>query len=376
MIFLVFLIFAIVMIFVTIMLSNKITDTSNYFKDYNTTIKNKLSDQLRYQKEMDLKIKDIAKNGNYSLNKPYLLVNPYRISPLSAIVIFNTMNKESIKVYINDELVTTNQESIQHIIPIIGLNTNTNNILKLVSSSGEETSLEVTTDIFNDYLQDFKVNEILENKKSLIALGSINNMYASIRGFDINSNLNFYISFDYISGIKIDENHLFLDYNTRNYNNSLQGIKLEMDYLGRIYSISPKTDDLSHNANLSFENENYITIPTNYYNNSIFSYSFASVSDDTPYSEYKSIPTDTIIKELDNAETYTEKFDISLMGEYISYSFNESELNLLLVNKYNNYTYSYPIEKQGLIKVERDSDVSLYIEKDGKYYSLLTILED
>lgn len=375
MIFLVFLIFAIVMVFVTIMLSNRIIDTSNYFKSPNTTIKNNLSEQLEYQKKMDIKIKDIATNGNYSLNQPYVLVNPYRISPLSAIIIFNTLNKESVEVYINDELVTTNHAAIQHIIPIIGLNTNTNNIIRLVSSSGEETSLEVTTDIFNDYIQEFKVSDILDNQKSLLVLGDINDFSSTLRGFNKNNSLNLHISFDYMSGIKIDENHILLNYNTRNYNNKLQGLKLEIDYLGRIYSISTNTDDLSYNPNLSLESENYITLSTNYYNKSIFSYSYASVSDSTPYTEYKSIATETITTELNNAVAYDKKFDISLMGEYISVNFEESKLNLLLVNQYNNYTYAYSIKGSELIKVKRTDKVSLYVEKDGKYYSLLTILE-
>ncbi len=376
MIFLVFFIFAIVMVFVTIMLSDKAIDTSNYFKNYNTTIKNHLSEQLKYQKQIDAKIKDIVQHGNYSLNKPYILVNPYKLNPLSAVIIFNTLNKESVQVYINDSLVTTNTASIQHIIPIIGLNTNTKNLVKLVSSSGEETSLEIATDIYNDNINNFETKTILNNKKNLFVLGNLNNLTSSIRGFDENNNLNFYIAFDYLSGVKLDENHLFLNYNTLNYNNKLQGLKLEIDFLGRIYSIGTKTDDLSYNSNLSFASENYITLPTNYYNNSIFSYSFGEITDVVPYTEYEKIPTETITRELNDASPYSKSFDISLMGEYISVDFKENKLKLLLVNQYNNYTYSYPITRHELIKVKRDDKVSLYVEKDGKYYSLLTVLEN
>lgn len=73
MIFIVFLIFAISMIFLTVLLSNRIINTDNYFKAYNTYIDNNLSEQLRKQEKVDEQLKDIAKNGKYSLNNPYSL---------------------------------------------------------------------------------------------------------------------------------------------------------------------------------------------------------------------------------------------------------------------------------------------------------------
>ena len=375
MIFIVFLIFAISMIFLTVLLSNRIINTDNYFKNYNTYLDNNLSEQLRKQEKVDEQLKDIAKNGNYSLNNPYVMVNPYGISPLTAIIIFNTMNKESVSLYINDVKVAEDNESIMHIIPVIGLYNNSNNVITLESSSGEKSTINISTESLNDFVNDFDLEKIKDtNKSSIILMGNINSNKSIIRGFDENNNLNYYLDFDYLSGYLVKGDHLLVEYNTRMYRDTnIKNIILEIDYLGKIHSIKTDTSEINHNINFTLEESEYIAQSVNYYNG-VVSYNINKCMDNYDYSIFKNINTESIVSELDKAEIYREDFDIALMGEYVSVDFKDKDVTLLMVNKYNNLVYSYEVDGSALIKVNAQDDISLFIIVDNKYYNLLTVL--
>lgn len=375
MIFIVFLIFGISMIFLTVLLSNRLINTDNYFKNYNTYLDNNLSELLRKQENVDEQLKDIAKNGNYSLNNPYVMVNPYGISPLSAIVIFNTMNKESVSLYINDVKVAEDKESVMHIIPVIGLYNNSNNVITLESSSGESSTTSIATESLNDFVNDFDLREIKDNNKSsIILMGNINNNNSIIRGFDGDNNLNFYLDFDYLSGYLVKDNRILVEYNTRKFNNSnIKNIVLEMDYLGKIHSITTDTSKINHNINFSLEESDYIAQSVDYYNGAI-SYDINKCMDNYDYSLFENINTETIVSGLDKAEIYEDDFDISLMGEYVSVDFKDKKVTLLMVNKYNNLVYSYEVDGNALLKVNAPDDISLFVKVDNRYYSLLTVL--
>lgn len=375
MIFIVFLIFAISMIFLTVLLSNRIINTDNYFKNYNTYLDNNLSEQLRKQEKVDEQLKDIAKNGNYSLNNPYVMVNPYGISPLTAIIIFNTMNKESVSLYINDVKVAEDNESIMHIIPVIGLYNNSNNVITLESSSGEKSTINISTESLNDFVNDFDLEKIKDtNKSSIILMGNINSNNSIIRGFDENNNLNYYLDFDYLSGYLVKGDHLLVEYNTRMFGNTnIKNIILEIDYLGKIHSIKTDTSEINHNINFTLEESEYIAQSVNYYNG-VVSYNINKCMDNYDYSIFKNINTESIVSELDKAEIYREDFDIALMGEYVSVDFKDNDVTLLMVNKYNNLVYSYEVDGSALIKVNAQDDISLFVIVDNKYYNLLTVL--
>lgn len=375
MIFIVFLIFAISMIFLTVLLSNRIINTDNYFKNYNTYLDNNLSEQLRKQEKVDEQLKDIAKNGNYSLNNPYVMVNPYGISPLTAIIIFNTMNKESVSLYINDVKVAEDNESIMHIIPVIGLYNNSNNVITLESSSGEKSTINISTESLNDFVNDFDLEKIKDtNKSSIILMGNINSNNSIIRGFDENNNLNYYLDFDYLSGYLVKGDHLLVEYNTRIFRNTnIKNIILEIDYLGKIHSIKTDTSEINHNINFTLEESEYIAQSVNYYNG-VVSYNINKCMDNYDYSIFKNINTESIVSELDKAEIYREDFDIALMGEYVSVDFKDKDVTLLMINKYNNLVYSYEVDGSALIKVNAQDDISLFIIVDNKYYNLLTVL--
>ena len=100
-----FIVFAIAMVFVTIYISFDTVGNSKYFDKYNLVLKNELSSIINNQKKIDAKIEDISLNGGYTFEDAFVFNNPYGISPLSSLIIFNTESEVGVTVYINDNLI-------------------------------------------------------------------------------------------------------------------------------------------------------------------------------------------------------------------------------------------------------------------------------
>lgn len=371
----VFVIFAMAMVYGTLYILSHQIDTEKYFQKYNTIVNNELNDLINKQNKMDEKIKDISENGGYTLEEPCILENPYSINPLSALIIFNTKEETSVRLSINDNLVTTIEKSKKHIIPVYGLYANTNNIITLTNDLGETKELNIQTDSLNDYLKGYDVKESIQDKSHLFVLGDLNKPSSYLRGFDINNNLMFYLDFDYVSGANFYRDNFYIAYNSKySKNTKMQDLKIEMDYLGRILSINNTTDDLTRTPNLSIDEEDYIETSVNLYKNEISNYKTSRLIDTTSVSMSKKIETVSLEKELVDAKIYDKDYEIALNGDYISYEFME-DVTLLMVTKNSNYTYSFELKNKNIIKTDLSGEVSLYVISDGVYYTLLSTLK-
>lgn len=371
----VFLLFAIAMIYGTYYISEKVSDTSAYFSEYNTTLKNDLKTQLELQDETDKKIKDIVANGEYTLAEPCVLLNPYNISPLSALIIFNTKNETSIKVSINDEEVTTVKETKDHIIPIYGLNNNAKNIVKLTTDTNETTEVTISTDSLNDYIKEFNVSDSLAGKTHLFMLGSLNKVNPSLRGFDHNNNLIFYLNFGNISAANFYTEHMQIAYNS-NYKitSTTQSIKLELDYLGRIYAIYNQANDLKHENSIDIEGDIYNVTPVNIYKDTINNYELKNISDTTSPTKSIRLKTSEISEKLIDAKTYSEEYNLAINGSFISYDFGDKDVTLILTSKNSNYSYTYDLKDKSVIRTDLSGEYSIYMITNGTYYTLLTTI--
>lgn len=371
----VFLLFTIAMIYGTYYISVKQPDTTPYFSEYNQEIKNELNQQLEQQLKMDEKIEDILNNGDYTLDNPCVLVNPYSISPLSALIIFNTKNDTRINVSINDEKVTTVKEAKQHIIPIYGLYANANNIVKLTTDTNETKEVTILTESLNDFIKNFDVSKNLDGKTHLFMLGSLNQNNPSLRGFDHNNNLVFYLKFGTISKANFYSEHMQVAYNS-NYKISAndQSIKLELDYLGRIYAIYKSTDDLSGTPNLDIEGDSYLSTPVNIYNKVINNYELKKISDTTSETKAITLKTSEIGEKLIDAKTYTDNYSLALNGSFISYDFGDKDVTLILTSKNTNYSYTFDLKDNSSLRTDLKGEYSVYIITNGTYYTLLTTI--
>lgn len=357
-IFIVFLIFAIVMSFITLyLLSNK--NSNILFSSYNKVLENNLKEQLKKQDKVDEKIEELL-NQSFSIEDPYILNDPYGISPLTSLIFFDTEEETTVDVYINDEFLTTVNKSKKHIIPIYGLYSNANNYV-LLKTNNKEKLINIKTNVYNDEIEDnnLKFNE----KERLMILSEDVDNNTLLRGFDKDNNLMYYLKFGIISNIIYHYDHFYIEYNN---SKTLKPLKIEMDYLGRIFSISSNT--------IEFKNDNKVTT-VNMYKDIIDNYKIPEVVDTEVYSKEEMIKTETIENILMDAELYKDEYEIEIENDYLIFNFKENVDKLLLVKKNSNYTYEYDIKDKNILKIDMNTDVSLYIKINDTYYCLLKTIK-
>lgn len=182
-------------------------------------------------------IKDI---DNYSIDNPKIIVNPYEISPLTALVIFKTndLTTPTVTIKGKDELSTYEhtfpQDNI-HMLPIYGLYADTENEVT-ISINGKEKKLTIKTDPLPE-------NFVLPTKVTANKDKLNDDLYfftPSSQGYtcayDVNGDVRWYLNDYFIWNInRLNNGHLLLSSNRLiNKPYYMTGL-MEMDLLGKIY---------------------------------------------------------------------------------------------------------------------------------------------
>ena len=212
---------------------------SSFYSYGNKFIKNKetiyaYGEIISEQALIDEKINQYKKE-NYTIEKAKVIVNPYKLCPLTALIIFNTEKEESIIVNINGKDVTKTETTKNHAIPIYGLYDEYNNKIKLTSSS-KTVEYEIKTDKFPG--NKIKV-EKLKKEKLDDSLYFISPNFTNNAIYDKEGNLVWYILGDYAGDIEyLPNGHFYISDPYQGTN----GVKinyssfLEIDYLGKIHN--------------------------------------------------------------------------------------------------------------------------------------------
>ena len=368
----IFVVFIVAMIFVAFFGMNLQSPVAKYFSPYNTMVNNNLKGLLADQKDMDDKIKELSKNGEYTFEKPIILKAPYKVNRSSALIIFTTEEDTAVKVALNDVHVTTVKKSKNHIIPIYQLYADASNHVTLTLDNGDKQTYNIIIEPFNNDIQNIKVSDMLENENTYYLVGDLNADISSLRGFDKNNTLMSYYEFGYFSGATLFKNKIALGYKqNRDVKND---IRLDIDYMGRISSITSNTEELKYEVNVFTESNSYIGDAYNVYQDEIDNYSFEDVTLPDSYTTKAVLPISEYEHLLTNSVKYDGEFKINYMGEYISYTSDVTGKLLIVDSKGKLYTY--PIDKSGVIKTDIEGRKSLYISKDGVIYNLKTTLVD
>lgn len=368
-----FIIFAIAMVYGSYYIYQKNNNIDFLFSKYNKELTSDLNAQIAYQNEMDGKIIDIINNGGYTFDNPCVLNNPYKISPLTSLIMFNTDTPTKVTITVNDTYTKEFSETENHIIPVVGLTTNANNIIKL-SMNGIIKEIPIETDSLNEYIDDINVRDYLEQKKNLMLINKSDaNPY--IRGYDANNNLVYYLKLGNISRANFYENAMQIVYNSKVINKGeLQGIKLDIDYLGRIISINKNTEDVTGGIAINSSEHEYLVSPIDLVSNTGDNYELTPLSDTTSVTMPTTMKTESIIEHLTKAEDISEEYELDLNGNYINSNFNNQKVKLLLVSRNNKLTYAYDLSEESSIKINLKGEYAVFIIKDGEYYNLLTTL--
>ncbi len=122
------------------------TTQTNYILD-KVDIKN---DYLAAQAKIDETLQAEQKRG-YKFSDPFVTLNPYLISPLTALVMFNTDTATTVQltVFGHDSKVdikTTFPAATQHVLPIYGLYPGEKNNVELVLQDGTKKTIEIETE--------------------------------------------------------------------------------------------------------------------------------------------------------------------------------------------------------------------------------------
>lgn len=168
----------------------------------------------------------------YTMDNPNIILNPYDISPLTALILFETKEEEEITITIKgkDEKSTyqnTFQKSKQHYIPVYGLYPNQENQITISSTTTTKTYSIKTSSLPNDFI----IKNTENNTNNLIFQTSNNYIYA----LDNNNEVRWYLTKKYTGKITRMNNGNFLlgteIKNQKQYPNKI----IEIDLLGKIY---------------------------------------------------------------------------------------------------------------------------------------------
>ena len=211
------------------------------------------------QKEADTKIKEAMNNEKYTLDSPYVVENPYYISPLTALVVFQTDSEETVTIEINGQKHEF-EKSKKHAIPIYGLIAGKKNSVKISAGNKSKTlSLDMSS-VKDDLNLNVEVGKgvNLGNDIYVVDTPSEEGMY----GFNTNGELVWRINEMYNLSITVlDNGHLLLGNTGYIANYSRTGL-IEIDYLGKIYNVYD-IEGGYHDETVVLPSGNYLVLSSN-----------------------------------------------------------------------------------------------------------------
>ncbi len=234
-----------------------ISGCSSSQEDENTNIQESI---LLENEEVDNEIKNEIESGEFTFDNPYLVIDPYESSPLTALVGFKTEEDMEVKITVpgdkeEDTVEYIIETSKQHYVPIVGLYADRKNKVKLqLLKDGtlvEENEISIETEGLPEELVDsIKVKGSEENVlmgMTFIAGGNFKKPHA----FDSSGNIRWFI--DVLTdghGMFFMENGRFMimaGYNMveTDFRDYATGI-FEMDLMGRLHKIYDIPEGVHH----------------------------------------------------------------------------------------------------------------------------------
>ena len=184
-------------------------------------------------------------NGGYTPDNPYFVLNPYGISPLTGLLMFESSEVNEYKVVIKGKTIDSSFEYktdslISHIIPIYGLYPNFNNEVFLYELIDEDTyELVYTENVKTGKLpSNIELPTLLETTHEyfgndlMVTMSNNTNMPV---GYDINGHVRWYLNKELSWGPDQLENGNFIFGNRDLVDPYYNAEILEIDYLGKVY---------------------------------------------------------------------------------------------------------------------------------------------
>lgn len=219
---------------------------------------------------------EFLSNTNYTLDNPKIVVNPYGISPLTALVIFKTNDLTAPEVTIkgkneNSTFKNSFKPSKEHILPIYGLYPDYENEITITVNEHDYKFKIKTDPLPKDFVLPTDVTAIqdkLNNDLYFVTPSSVGYTAA----YDVNGDVRWYLTDNFIWDIKrLNNGHLLLSSN-RLVNEPYYTTGLtEMDLLGKIYYEYSIPGGYHHDA-LELPNGNLLVASDDFDNNTVEDY--------------------------------------------------------------------------------------------------------
>ena len=213
---------------------------------------------------------------NYTMEHPNIILDPYDISPLTALVIFETSDLTAPEVTVkgkdeNTTFTKTFTPSKKHILPIYGLYPDTNNEVT-IECNGKKNVFYIKTDPLPE---DFALpTKVVSNKEELG-----NELYfvtpssdGYVTAYDVNGDVRWYLNESFTWDIKRLNNGNILLSSNRLINPPyyMTGL-MEMDLLGKVYYEYTLPGGYHHDV-FELENGNFIVASDNFENGTVEDY--------------------------------------------------------------------------------------------------------
>ncbi|MDR2977416.1 MAG: aryl-sulfate sulfotransferase [Streptococcaceae bacterium] len=273
-----------------------------------------------------------AQDQSYSLESPYIKVNPYEISPLSALIIFTTPQAASISYTVlgkteGTSLTNTVNGGAQtvHQIPVVGLYADYDNTVKITVTYADGTTAEksftVTTSKLPKYISsvDISVTNVDKSKMDIgdNELTIINRTTKEPFAVDADGEVRWYLTEYSQHTIEQWSNGHLMILSKEDVNSLVYNDLIEVDVLGRVYkefTFSSKTSATDGGEETTVIHHDLLELP----NGNIL----ATVSDGSVYKEDTlaeiSYETGKVVKVVDMKTIFPESM-------YVSYQKGDDE---------------------------------------------------
>lgn len=111
----------------------------------------RISHLVERQYEQEMAMRKELEGGNYTAEHPYVVVNPYFVNPLTALLLFNTEKEEAVTLTVKGkeaagDITHTFPKAKEQILPVLGLYPEYDNTVVITLEDGTAYDVTVTTE--------------------------------------------------------------------------------------------------------------------------------------------------------------------------------------------------------------------------------------